>query len=155
MFVIFKYAGHTQQCAKLIRCQNRRTLFTSIFKKAANKAPIPKPVKDIQVYHGEKREDYFSWMENLADPNLGPYIKAENEFTRKAIRQHRFLHKVVLHEMKRRLYLPNALPPVKTVAKGYEYYSTNTAQGIVYLRRKLGDGRNSSEVMYFKNLFSA
>lgn len=48
--------------------------------------------------------------------------------------------------MKRRLYIPNVLPPLKTVANGYEYYSTTSAYGMVYLRKKLGEGRDAPEV---------
>lgn len=62
------------------------------------------------------------------------------------MRQHKFLHKIVLQEMKRRLYIPNVLPPLKTVANGYEYYSTTSAYGMVYLRKKLGEGRDAPEV---------
>ncbi|PHZ09537.1 uncharacterized protein RHIMIDRAFT_246132 [Rhizopus microsporus ATCC 52813] len=47
--------------------------------------------------------------------------------------------------MKKRLYLPNVLPPLKTVAKGYEYYSTTSANGMVYLRKKLDEGRDARE----------
>lgn len=62
------------------------------------------------------------------------------------MRRHKFLHKVVLQEMKRRLYIPNSLPPLKTVAHGYEYYSTTSAYGMVYLRKKLGEGNDAPEV---------
>jgi oligopeptidase B len=48
--------------------------------------------------------------------------------------------------MKRRLYIPNVLPPLKTVANGYEYYSTTSAYGMVYLRKKLGEGNHAPEV---------
>jgi hypothetical protein len=67
-------------------------------------------------------------------------------FTRQTMRQHRFLHKIVLQEMKRRLYIPSMLPPLKTVANGYEYYSTTSAYGMVYLRKKLGEGNHAPEV---------
>lgn len=44
------------------------------------------------------------------------------------------------------MYIPNVLPPLKTVANGYEYYSTTSAYGMVYLRKKLGEGRDAPEV---------
>lgn len=62
------------------------------------------------------------------------------------MRQYKFLHKVVLQEMKKKLYIPNSLPPLKTVSNGYEYYSTTSAYGMVYLRKKLGEGRDAPEV---------
>lgn len=62
------------------------------------------------------------------------------------MKQHKFLRKVVLQEMKRKLYTPDALPPLKTVAKGYEYYSTNSSHGMIYLRKKLGEGNHAPEV---------
>ncbi|KAG1383270.1 hypothetical protein G6F61_001522 [Rhizopus arrhizus] len=37
------------------------------------------------------------------------------------------------------------LPPLKTVAKGYEYYSTASSYGMIYLRKKLGEGRDAPE----------
>lgn len=73
-------------------------------------------------------------------------IDSYHRFTRQSMRRHKFLHKVVLQEMKRRLYIPNGLPPLKTVSNGYEYYSTTSPYGMVYLRKKLGEGEDSPEV---------
>lgn len=50
--------------------------------------------------------------------------------------------------MKKRLYVPNTLPPLKTVSNGYEYYSNTSAYGMVYLRKKLGEGHDAPEVIY-------
>lgn len=72
-------------------------------------------------------------------------------FTRQHMKKHKFLHKVVLQEMKRRLYTPNVLPPLKTVEKGYEYYSTTSSYGMVYLRKKLGEGKDAPEVKRKEN----
>lgn len=47
--------------------------------------------------------------------------------------------------MKKRLYLPNVLPPLKTIAHGYEYYSTTSSYGMTYLRKKLCEGRDAPE----------
>jgi oligopeptidase B len=77
-------------------------------------------------------------------------FKSENNrFTRQSMRQHKFLHKIVLQEMKKKLYSPNTLPPLKTISNGYEYYSTTSAYGMVYLRKKLGEGRDAPEVFIF------
>ena len=51
--------------------------------------------------------------------------------------------------MKRRLHVPQTLPPLTTVAHGYEYYSRTSAYGMVYLRKKLGD-RDATEVIIKK-----
>jgi oligopeptidase B len=48
------------------------------------------------------------------------------------------------------LYIPNVLPPLKTVANGYEYYSTTSTYGMVYLRKKLSEGRDAPEVIFIK-----
>lgn len=70
------------------------------------------------------------------------------------MRKHKFLHKIVLQEMKKRLHIPNILPPLKTVAHGYEYYSTTSVYGMVYLRKKLGEGKDAPEVVYtYKTLY--
>ncbi|KAL0138712.1 prolyl oligopeptidase [Mucor lusitanicus] len=152
MFIVSRHLVVSQRCGS----NQSRTLFTSlrnVFQKSKNKVPIPKTVNDIQLHHGKTRQDLFSWMENLSDQHLGSYIKAENEFTRQSMRQHKFLHKVVLQEMKRRLYIPNVLPPLKTVANGYEYYSTTSAYGMVYLRKKLGEGRDAPEQVLLNSGF--
>lgn len=62
------------------------------------------------------------------------------------MRQYKFLQKIVLQEMKKKLHIPNSLPPLKTISNGYEYYSTTSAYGMVYLRKKLGEGRDAPEV---------
>ncbi|KAI8146369.1 prolyl oligopeptidase family-domain-containing protein [Fennellomyces sp. T-0311] len=49
--------------------------------------------------------------------------------------------------MKRRLHIPQNLPPLATVAHGYEYYSRTSSYGMVYLRKKLGDRNASEEVL--------
>ncbi|KAI8077145.1 prolyl oligopeptidase [Thamnidium elegans] len=120
-----------------------------------NSAPVPRPrtVSDIQLHHGKTRQDLFSWMENISDPHLGTYIQSENEFTRQSMRKHKFLHKIVLQEMKKRLHIPNVLPPLKTVAHGYEYYSTTSAYGMVYLRKKLGEGKDAPEQVLLNSGF--
>ncbi|KAI8337786.1 hypothetical protein BD560DRAFT_413108, partial [Blakeslea trispora] len=61
------------------------------------------------------------------------------------MRQHKLLEKIILQEMKRKLQVSNSLPPLKTVANGYEYYSTTSSYGMVYLRKKLGEGRDAPE----------
>ncbi|KAL0079450.1 prolyl oligopeptidase family-domain-containing protein [Phycomyces blakesleeanus] len=48
--------------------------------------------------------------------------------------------------MKRRLQTRRQLPPLTTVAHGYEYFSTTSAYGMVYLRKPLGKGRDPPEV---------
>ncbi|CEP07722.1 hypothetical protein [Parasitella parasitica] len=152
MLVIAKHVVYTQRCG----LYQSRTIFTSlrnVFSKTKNNIPVPKIVNDIQSHHGKTRQDLFSWMESLSDQHLGSYIKAENEFTRQTMRQHRFLHKIILQEMKRRLYVPNVLPPLKTVANGYEYYSTTSVYGMVYLRKKLGQGKDAPEQVLLNSGF--
>lgn len=69
------------------------------------------------------------------------------------MQQYKFLHKVVLQEIKRRLYVPNVQPPLKTVSNGYEYYSTTSMYGMVYLRKKLGQGRDAPEQVLLNSGF--
>ncbi|KAI8340300.1 hypothetical protein BC941DRAFT_244403 [Chlamydoabsidia padenii] len=61
------------------------------------------------------------------------------------MRQHRFLHRVVLQEMKQKLSTPNHVGPLKTVSHGYEYYTTTSPYGLIYLRKPLGQGRHAPE----------
>ncbi|KAG2218836.1 hypothetical protein INT45_007603 [Circinella minor] len=89
-----------------------------IVSRKAPEPPLPKAIADIQCHHGKKRVDYFSWMENLDHP-----------------------------EMKRRLHVPQTLPPLTTIAHGYEYYSRTSSYGMVYLRKKLGDRNATEEVL--------
>ncbi|SAM00587.1 hypothetical protein [Absidia glauca] len=125
----------------------QRTLFTSI--KAALtpklRPPQPRKVADQQSHHGRSRNDPYSWMENLADPHLPGYIQAENDYCRKFMRQHRFLHRVVLKEMKQKLATADHAGPLKTAAHGYEYYTTTSPYGLIYLRKPLGQGRHAPE----------
>lgn len=159
MVTIARHIQLTQVCLKSIdTCsqQQRRTLFSSIkdvFRRGKSKVPVPQTVSDIQLHHGKARQDLFSWMEDISNPNLGTYIKSENEFTNQFMRQHKFLHKVVLQEMKKKLHIPNSLPPLKTASNGYEYYSTTSAYGMVYLRKKIGEGRDAPEQVLLNSGF--
>ncbi|KAL0074644.1 prolyl oligopeptidase family-domain-containing protein [Phycomyces blakesleeanus] len=85
-------------------------------------------------------------MENIDNPHLASYIQAENSYSTKVLSQNRFLQRIVQREMKRRLQTRRQLPPLTTVAHGYEYFSTTSAYGMVYLRKPLGKGRDPPEV---------
>lgn len=87
----------------------------------------------------KKRINYYCFVNS---PQLS--------YIRQFLGRHKLLHRIVLQEMKKRLYLPNVLPPLKTVAKGYEYYSTTSTNGMVYLRKKLDEGRDAREVELIK-----
>ncbi|KAI9485529.1 MAG: hypothetical protein EXX96DRAFT_11345 [Benjaminiella poitrasii] len=150
MIVISKSISRIHRSS--VSCYQNRLLFTSFrkaFFKKVNKLPIPETVSDTQMHHGKPREDLFSWMENLSNQHLGSYIRSENQYTHQAMHRHRFLHKIVLNEMKKRLHVPTLLEPLKTVACGYEYYSTTSPYGLVYLRKKLGE-KDTSEVIIQK-----
>ncbi|CAO3617218.1 unnamed protein product [Cunninghamella blakesleeana] len=137
------YLGKSQH----IQRYYNTSIFSSVksFLSPKLKTPQPRKVKDIQIHHGKERNDSFSWMENIKDPHLSTYIQAENEYSRKFMRQHRFLHRVITQELKQKLYTPNALPPLKTVSHGYEYYTTSSKFGNIYLRKPLGQGRHAEE----------
>lgn len=62
------------------------------------------------------------------------------------MRKQSFLQKVLMREMKKRLHIPKQLPPLKTVVNGYEYYSSTSNYGMVYLRKNLAEGRHAKEV---------
>ena len=47
--------------------------------------------------------------------------------------------------MKRFLRTDKELPPLKTVAHGYEYYSMTSPHGMVYLRKPLGQEKQAPE----------
>ncbi|KAI9254524.1 hypothetical protein BDA99DRAFT_159906 [Phascolomyces articulosus] len=82
-------------------------------------------------------------MENLDHPELVNYIQAENGFAEQVMRKTKFLRRTVLN----RLHVPQTLPPLTTVAHGYEYYSRTSAYGMVYLRKKLGSKDATEEVL--------
>ncbi|OAD65677.1 hypothetical protein PHYBLDRAFT_153157 [Phycomyces blakesleeanus NRRL 1555(-)] len=104
--------------------------------------PVPKAITDIQAHHGHNRNDCFSWMENIDNPATFGIIYPSGK---QVLSQNRFLQRIVQREMKRRLQTRRQLPPLTTVAHGYEYFSTTSAYGMVYLRKPLGKGRDPPE----------
>ncbi|CDH53354.1 oligopeptidase b [Lichtheimia corymbifera JMRC:FSU:9682] len=139
-------AIHTKHVVRL----QRRAPYSMLasLKRIVNRTPASPPtptkVPDIQLHHGKKRIDNFSWMEQLDHPDLVGYIQAENEqvlFTKQSMSKAAFLKRAVLSEMKKRLHVPRMQAPLSTVAHGYEYYSRTSPYGMVYLRKKLGESK--------------
>ncbi len=67
------------------------------------KAPIAKKKRKNFALHGDKRVDDYFWMRDTKDPDLKPYLKAENKYSESWFRKHENVHQSILEELKARI----------------------------------------------------
>jgi hypothetical protein len=49
--------------------------------------------------------------------------------------------------MQKKLYTPKLLPPISTVAHGFEYYSKTSKSGMVYCRKQIGHSQEVNRLI--------
>ncbi|CAM0135016.1 hypothetical protein VKS41_000409 [Umbelopsis sp. WA50703] len=65
-------------------------------------------------------------------------IQKENAYSKYMLKSTSFLQRILRREMQKKLYTPKLLPPISTVAHGFEYYSKTSKSGMVYCRKQIG-----------------
>ena len=128
----------------------------SLFAEVSRKLPKPPKAKKIPVTtikHGVKLVDNYSWLrdqnEKKSDDVMN-YLKAENAYTRKVMKDTELLQEQLFNEMKARMKEDDLSVPVK---KGkYMYYSRTEKdkQYPIYCRR-LVDNSKPEEILLDEN----
>lgn len=83
--------------------------------------PTAKRVEKKLTIHGDKRTDYYFWLNQREDPEVIAYLEAENQYTEKRLKQTEQFQKKLYDEMISRIKQNDQSVPYKD--NGYYYYS--------------------------------
>ncbi len=84
--------------------------------------------KEISL-HGDTRVDNYFWLRDRSDPDVVPYLEAENRFTEESMASSKPLQEALYKEILGRIQETDLSVPVKR--DGYYYY-TRTQEGKAY-----------------------
>ena len=104
-------------------------------------APIAPKRPHVHTEHGVQRPDPYHWMREREDPELLPYIQAENAHMESGLAHLGPLRKTLFDEAISRIQQDDAQPPVKD---GPWHSYTRTVEGAaypVYCRQPRGGGK--------------
>ena len=115
--------------------------------------PVAKKIPAITEKHGVKLLDNYSWMKDkneIKKPEIMNYLKAENAYTRHAMRDTELLQKQLYEELKGRIKENDLSVPVKN--GNYIYFNRMEAgkQYPIHLR-KPANGKDEEEVILDEN----
>jgi oligopeptidase B len=107
---------------------------------------VPKEI----VQHGDRRVDHYFWLRDRSDPDVIPYLEAENRYTEDAMASTKPLQERLYHEILGRIQETDLSVPVKR--DDYFYY-TRTEEGKAYSIqcRKRGSLDASEEILLDAN----
>jgi oligopeptidase B len=91
--------------------------------------PVARRVPTIDVLHGERREDDYSWLRQKGGPEVIAYLEAENAYTDAAMKPTEAFQETLYHEMLGRIKEDDQTVPYRR--GGYLYYS-RTEKGKQY-----------------------
>jgi oligopeptidase B len=86
---------------------------------------VPKEI----THHGDTRVDNYFWLRDRSDPDVIPYLEAENRYTEEAMAPTKSLQDGLYHEILGRIQETDVSAPVKR--DDYIYY-TRTEEGKAY-----------------------
>jgi oligopeptidase B len=86
---------------------------------------VPKEI----ALHGDTRIDNYFWLRDRSDPDVIPYLEAENRFTEEVMAPAKSLQETLYHEILGRIQETDVSAPVKR--DDYFYY-TRTEEGQAY-----------------------
>jgi oligopeptidase B len=109
--------------------------------------PIAEKKDTIFEIHGDKRVDFYFWLNDREDPKVIDYLKQENEYYQKMTTHTQGLQKELFEEMKSRIKEDDESVPY--LYNGY-YYITRFEKGKDYpiLSRKKGSLTAKEEIMF-------
>lgn len=91
--------------------------------------PAAKRIPNVFSLHGATHTDNYAWMKNRKDPDLQPYLRAENAFTQAVMADTRELQDALFAEMQGRVKFDSSTVPARH--KKHVYY-TRTLEGEQY-----------------------
>lgn len=65
-------------------------------------APLPKKISKILETHGDRREDFYYWLNNRENPEVISYLNAENAYAEEMMKDTEALQQHLFEEMKAR-----------------------------------------------------
>src|SRR5512146_1013298 len=100
-------------------------------------APIARREPEVNVVHGEKRQDEYFWLRRKEDPQVRAYLEAENAYTDLVMKPTEALQESLYSEMLGRIKETDLTVPYR---KGDFFYYSRTEKGKQYpiLCRKRG-----------------
>jgi oligopeptidase B len=112
--------------------------------------PRAKIVPEEITHHGDRRVDNYFWLRDRSDPDVIPYLEAENQYTEEVMAPTKSLQEGLYHEILGRIQETDVSVPVKR--DDYFYY-TRSEEGKAYLihGRKHGSLETPEEVLLDSN----
>ena len=101
-------------------------------KMRANKLAIPPRAKIVPkeiTVHGDTRIDNYFWLRDRSDPDVLPYLEAENRYTDEVMASTKSLQEGLYHEILGRIQEDDVSVPVK---RDEYFYYTRTEEGKAY-----------------------
>src|SRR6266545_1681394 len=116
----------------------------------APKPPSARREAEVDVVHGEKRQDDFFWLRQKEDPQVRAHLEAENAYTDAVMKPTEPLQEALYSEMLGRIKETDLTVPFR---KGDFFYYSRTEKGKQYpiYCRKKGTLDASEEVMLDAN----
>ena len=92
-------------------------------------APIARRESEVNVVHGEKRQDEYFWLRRKEDPQVRAYLEAENAYTDLVMKPTEALQESLYSEMLGRIKETDLTVPYR---KGDFFYYSRTEKGKQY-----------------------
>lgn len=105
------------------------SLSSGLLSGSALSPPAAKKIPKVFTLHGATHTDNYAWMKNRKDPDLQPYLRAENAFTQAVMADTRELQDALFAEMQGRVKFDSSTVPARH--KKHVYY-TRTLEGEQY-----------------------
>lgn len=116
-------------------------------------APQAKRIPHVFTLHGTQVTDNYAWMKNRQDPDLMPYLTAENSYTQAVMADTTLLQEELYREMRRRVKEDNSSVPARQ--KKHFYYTRTRAGDQYAIRcRKSVKPQSHEQVILDENLLA-
>lgn len=114
------------------------------------KPPVAERIPKVLEIHGDRRIDYYYWLNERNNPKVIDYLKAENAYTEAIFSELKPLKDKIFQELKSRIKEDDSSVPYES--NGYYYYYRYEAgkEYPIYCRKK-GSLQAAEEVMLDQN----
>jgi len=109
-------------------------------------APIPEKKTKLLQMHGDTRKDHWYWLRDLENPQVESYLRAENTYTKDALKDMESLQKQLFEELKIKINEEERSVPLKDGS--YWYYSEiKKSQQYSVFKRSSSEDLKTNEVI--------
>jgi oligopeptidase B len=115
--------------------------------------PVAKQIPKIDVVHGERRQDDYSWLRQKDHPEVTAYLEAENAYTDAVMKPTEAFQEALYRELLGRIKEDDSSVPYRL---GAHFYYSRTEKGKQYsiLCRKTGSLEAPEEVVLDLNVLA-